>query len=117
MHKQLAQRIWRVVLVDERAVTVERPRGFVETRDEGIGDALLPVSRRITRGWGGRLREQTISIGRPGDDGAERESEGLAVAAAPSRQRGSAPRLGPPWRCHSKDDDGGGRVVGGRSRR
>jgi hypothetical protein len=101
MKKQLAQGIWRVVLVDQGAAGVDGADGLIEPRDERIGDALLPVSDGVARWRGRRLGCETISIGRPGDDGAERENEGRAVAAAPGRQRGSALRLGPPWRCHS----------------
>ena len=48
MKKQLAQGIWRVVRVDERAVRMYGRVGFVEPRGDAIRDVLLPVSGRIT---------------------------------------------------------------------
>jgi hypothetical protein len=101
MKKQLAQGVGRVVLVDQGAGGVDGADALIEPSDDAVRDALLPVSDGVARRRGRRLGSETISIGRPGDDGAEREQEGRAVAAAPSRQRGSALRLGPPWRCHS----------------
>jgi len=87
MKKQLAQRIWRVVRVDERAGRVQGRGILIEPRDDAVGDVLLPVSNGVARRWRRRLGSETISIGRPGDESAERENEGRAAAATPSRQR------------------------------